>query len=595
MSIPEWITPSGSLGTVIEGTPFSFSLDFTGSPSPSIEILSGNLPDGLVMDTFGNITGNIDDIPESKTYEFVIRLENIDGIIDRNFSINVDDGAVSWNDPSNLASINYYTEFEYQFSVIDDGCSTPQKFIKIGGQLPNGLYINSYGYLQGFVEYVDVDTTFEFTLRYSNDDKIIDKTFQIVVLNSGNRQPTWNTPAGFVGFSNYGEMFSYQLSAGDPDTDSLSYSGTGIPTGYSLSSSGLLTGTPPDNNQSQQLFTVSVTDGNFIVPRQFYLVLNNNTSYPIEWITPSGSLGNINEGDKSLFSLTAVSDDIWVRYEIVSGTLPNGLSLNSNTGNINGQCKEVVSSDTVFTFTVRAYTPTLYVDRDFEITVVDFLEDGAARISVKLWGIDKIEFFDNQELISDSMLYRQEDAQHGNSYNTAIDLVLNLGNNNPEDIFDTLNGIRRTNLYISEAKYAKAKDGDGNYLYDVVYREIIDEYFGTDDDILFPQPSITIKSGELKKLREKLLAEFAISGTDEQLPLFMTTVQDSGDILGWIPALVIAYIKPGDGEAIVNRINNNDIVGKRLLGRKIRVDRLLISPHYDDSFEAFQILYDGEY
>jgi len=80
-------------------------------------------------------------------------------------------------------------------------------------------------------------------VKVTNGSGLFSTLTGIVYINA---TPTWNTPAGSVGTIYEGvAMSSVQLSATDPEGNSISYSITSgaLPTGVSLSSSGLISGT----------------------------------------------------------------------------------------------------------------------------------------------------------------------------------------------------------------------------------------------------------------------------------------------------------------------------------------------------------------
>ena len=79
-----------------------------------------------------------------------------------------------------------------------------------------------------------------------------------------NQTPSWNTAAGSLGTFTEGQSVSIQLSATDPEGTSLSYTVTSgaLPTGVTLSSSGLISGTLPGiSTNTTYSFTVTVSDG----------------------------------------------------------------------------------------------------------------------------------------------------------------------------------------------------------------------------------------------------------------------------------------------------------------------------------------------
>ena len=89
------------------------------------------------------------------------------------------------------------------------------------------------------------------------------------------------------------------------------------------------------------------------------------------WSTASGSLGSINDSQRTGVSLSATATDVdgdTIAYSVQSGSLPGGLSLNSSTGAITGNAT-AVGSDTTSSFTLRATANSKTADRAFSITI----------------------------------------------------------------------------------------------------------------------------------------------------------------------------------------------------------------------------------
>ena len=183
-----------------------------------------------------------------------------------------------------------------------------------------------------------------------------------------NNNPTWTTPAGSLG--SFAEQISatiYALSISDDSTMSYSLaSGSSLPAGVTLSSAGIISGTLPDvASNTTYTFTVNATDGlNPTISRTFSFISN---AAPI-WSTESGSLGafNKNTSISVLVSATDVSDS--VSYNLASGSLPQGVTLNSSTGVISGTLPNI-STETVYTFIINASDGINNVPRTFSITV----------------------------------------------------------------------------------------------------------------------------------------------------------------------------------------------------------------------------------
>ena len=78
--------------------------------------------------------------------------------------------------------------------------------------------------------------------------------------------------------------------------------------------------------------------------------------FPV-WSTAAGQLGadvnDLSRTGQTRNVLASDPDGTTVRYVIVSGSLPPGMSLNTTTGAITGT-PNAVASDTTYTFTIRA-------------------------------------------------------------------------------------------------------------------------------------------------------------------------------------------------------------------------------------------------
>lgn len=596
--LPIWNTPLGSLGETSEEDFFSFQLDYSNPTLTSITpvIIAGSLPQGLTINSTGLISGTVVDVQIPFVYNFVLRLTNAYGSVDRNFFITIDDIAPTWTDPANLGTVPFYSLFQFQFFVTDPG-GTIQTFEKISGTFPPGLQLSANGMLSGIVDLVATNTTYNFTVRsFLNGTKFIDKTFSFTVTITGNRPPLWNDPAGLIGNISFNLPFSFQFSAGDPDHNPLTYTATSLPPGYSLSTSGLLTGTLTSGAVTLYSFSVSVNDGFSFTSRVFSLNANNEVLFPITWITPSGSIGSIKEGDKSLLSVRAMSSARYTRYELSSGTLPLGLTLDPNSGDIWGLAQQQTSTDEIFNFTITAYNTTSTSARTFSINLVDAYVAGATRVTAQLYGHDRLLWNDlfTSDQIPYADLYRQGDDQYGLIETPAILIVENLNNPTPDAVYTTLQDVRRDYLTLGKVQVIKAVQNDA-VVYEVIYRTVYDDANTAALEITIPSSNITVEPGSIDNIRTRLLTLGSSGGTDN-LPLYYTSEQTIGDpttITGYFAMIPFAYVQPGTGQSIADKINAADVQKKKLYLRRVRIDRVIISPAADSSFVTRQILYDN--
>ena len=103
---------------------------------------------------------------------------------------------------------------------------------------------------------------------------------------------------------------------------------------------------------------------------------STNITYSIapNWITATGTLGTIQEGESVSTSVLAVDDDSTAvsSYAVTSGALPSGVSLNASTGAITGTMP-LVNADTTYNFTITATDDeSQQTARAFSLTAQDF-------------------------------------------------------------------------------------------------------------------------------------------------------------------------------------------------------------------------------
>jgi hypothetical protein len=153
---------------------------------------------------------------------------------------------------------------------------------------------------------------------------------------------TWNHDSGSVGsFAEDVDIGTVSLGASsgiDGANASAVISGGSLPPGISLSSTGMLTGSMPNQTTSSTFnFQVTVTIG-ARTSVQDYTITNTADNDAPTWSTASGLLGNsYRVGTPATNTIVAVDPEGGsTTYSLASGTLPGGLSINSSTGEISG-------------------------------------------------------------------------------------------------------------------------------------------------------------------------------------------------------------------------------------------------------------------
>ena len=168
-------------------------------------------------------------------------------------------------------------------------------------------------------------------------------------------------------------------TAADPaGGESIIINGTGFQTGITCTIGGTsattafnsatqITITSPAKAAGQYTVAVTNTDGGSGSQANFI----QYSGVPV-WSTASGSLGSVEEGASASFQVTATEGSDTIEYAVTSGSLPSGLSLNTNTGAITGTAPSV-AADTTSTFSITATDDENQTSsaRSFSITVTN--------------------------------------------------------------------------------------------------------------------------------------------------------------------------------------------------------------------------------
>jgi hypothetical protein len=165
MAQPIWITPAGSIGSFIYGTPITFFLTATPvSPATSVsyQVLAGTLPDNIILTNVvlpsndtntGVLSGTPAFVVSNTLSTFTIRAtDNLNNIRDRTFSMLVTGTAIpQFTTPGGVlvsTQDSIWTQIQIAYSNPD---STNEVIIELQqGILPPGLEISINGLIQGY-------------------------------------------------------------------------------------------------------------------------------------------------------------------------------------------------------------------------------------------------------------------------------------------------------------------------------------------------------------------------------------------------------------------------------------------------------------
>ena len=189
--------------------------------------------------------------------------------------------------------------------VATDSEGTDIDYSVVSGSLPAGITLNNEtGVLSGTYTGSDFNTTNLVIRAVDTGGNTVDRTFRLFSLN-----PVWVTGTTLTGaVSN--EAYSNQISATDDNTISYSITSGSLPSGITLSSSGLVSGTTSASNQSFS-FTIRAIDsvGNFS-DRSFTLFVANYLA--LTWTSAGGASYSITGNGTTRSSVYKTSNnDSW--------------------------------------------------------------------------------------------------------------------------------------------------------------------------------------------------------------------------------------------------------------------------------------------
>lgn len=363
--------------------------------------------------------------------------------------------------------------------------------------------------------------------------------------------------------------------------------------------------------------------------RVFSLTLQGNENTDLQWLTTS-TVGVIKTGYQSELFVQAqhsTAPDVQMFYTLVDGELPSGLTFKSD-GTIIGKIPYKDSITTVdadtgkfdigsldftidggastidrdYTFTVQAtdiYSSSA-ISKTFTIVIGDNSLTPYSSLYVKPFMYkDKRKsyrnFINDTSVFNPKVLYRPSDPAFG--IQPEIRLIIEHGLetlNLAEYVLGFQKYFYNKRFFFGDIKTLPAEDEHRNYIYDVVYVDIIDSQMiaNRSPDTMQFLISQNVASYQIASIDnwQTALESIPILGrtimVDEYLrPRFMRTLQKStGAPLGFIKAVPICYTKPGQGATVVKKAQLSGFDFKLL---DFEVDRLIITNTIDSAVDKY--------
>ena len=567
---PTFVTPAGNVGTFYDGAPITSIQIQISDPNPGdnvvISLAAGTLPPGLSLSPTGLISGYI--VP-------LIPVNQTPG-----FSTTPFDQYPFDFYPNSLST-------NYQFTLeVNDGRETNLRTFEI------------YVYSRSSLTADTIDFTADNTFITADETNL----YTPFIVNS---EPS---NLGTVRSDNF---WAYQFIGLDFDADVIEYlehPGTGLqlPPGTTLDlQTGWLYGYLPYQGAVENTYNFAVVVRKAYNtqyhsdPYYFSLTLVGQVNTDVTWLTPA-DLGSIVNGSTSTLYVAAVNTlgGRTLQYQLAPGTyptpnvgvynkLPQGLEL-LPSGDIAGRVsfntfaldlgtttfdQGTTTFDSTFTFTVNAYSQDglVSVYKTFTITVVREYNEPYENLYIKCMPPESDralinQLIQNQDIIPNSLVYRSDDPNFGVARNVIYQHAYGLTAATYADYVSSLRiNHYWKNLVLGSIRTAQALDDAGNVLYEVVYSEVVDNLVNdagqsVSKSITLPYTVTlsdttqvnTVYPNSLINMRDQVID--TVGQISKLLPRWMLSKQVNGQVLGFTPAWVIAYCKPGKSGQVAYNI-----------------------------------------
>ena len=624
--LPQFITPAGSIGLFYDGDTVQYQILYDDQDNNDLVVVTlegGELPPGLRVSATGLITGYIE--PVAPLPDTAIAGYDRAGTSFDQFPFDFSSRSISTN---------------YQFTLqISDGKDRTQRTFE--------MFVVSRDSLTA-------DTT-DFTA--DNNEITADVLPQRAPLITNYPPDGYIGLYRHSNFFAYqfqaidldGDQYLFEIAAGDS---------ADLPPGLTLDqTTGWLYGYIPDQGATENAYNfvlyVYKTNNPSLIsdPYAYSIDTIGDIETAVTWITPT-NIGTIDNGGLSLFAVEAVTNsDRSLQYRLKPGAgsaenyvpgvynkLPQGLNLLSS-GHISGRVSfntfaldggtttfdnmrttrlvpAPTTFDSVFNFTVEVYSSDGLIStfKDFRITVNRAFNEPYESLYIQAMPseadrelIDSL--LQNQDIMDPDLIFRDDDPWYGVSRDVVYQHAFGLRAATLEQYVAALDlNHFRKQLVLGEIKVAQARyNNTGAIAYEVVYSEIIDSGVNEQGEsppqsvpTAFPITDPNDGSTEITEVYPNSLIEMrdqvidTVGQYSQILPLWMTSKQANGRVLGFTKAFIIAYTKPDRGNQLAYNIRTQ--WGERLNLVDFEVDRLILDRLMTRNWVAFDdSTIDGEW
>lgn len=382
---PIWITRQGDLGIVPEGEYYQFGFDAynPGGGAVTYSLITGSLPQGLEIKNdgtvigipLGGIAGVPADVAKVTISKFTIRIKNSQGLVaDRTFSLTVAGILPQQIVPvaNNLGSYVDGSYVDIDINTIEPNPLVTSKFRIIGGSLPAGLTLNPVtGLISGYLVPVIKENLFGevgtiWSTSAASNNPTLPPNYPSYGPSFDWRNPDYTTvvaPFDSVGFDeqalNTSKNFQFTIEADNGiNIETKDY------TIFVIAIASLSADTTLITADNEGPITADIL-GPYHVP----VIL-----------TEAGSLGNIRQNTNINIKIDGKDfDGDQITYDLLSGSLPTGLTLDTQSGWITGSIPYGPLGSSTYTFSIRVSKTLLPeyigVEKTFSLDVLGQVEN----------------------------------------------------------------------------------------------------------------------------------------------------------------------------------------------------------------------------
>jgi len=370
MATPVWTTTAGKLASIDEGVGFSLQLE-ANDPVPMgdstavvYSVIAGSLPPGMQVTSDGLLSGTPAEVAKRTLYTFVVRATAGTSITDRTFSLDVNgsdaptfttaSGTLQMDDSTRVGLfwILDGSQIRIQIEATDSDTRAGQSLVYeiASGSLPPGVTMSKTGLISGIVQLTEAEKSVPRGgydgVNDKYDDVVYDRTittksvsknYDFIVRVSDGTSVIEQNNSIFVYSADYWRIDNTEITI-----DMTTISGFPLTIDYSANRRPIFS-TPSDLGTFRH-------DNNVVI------------KIDVEDFDP-------------------LQDDL--EYSIQSGSLPPGLQININSGEIYGTLARQSAIEVNYNFTVRANRVVstgvnVFTDQAFTMKVIGEIDIGIA-------------------------------------------------------------------------------------------------------------------------------------------------------------------------------------------------------------------------